>query len=277
MLEYRMPKLVVLINDLALHTFGMRLIILNYFNNVTLSVKTPKSATMATFTILFDDRAHDEKLLTGHGFSCLIEVGRTKILFDTGGDVAKLMYNMGVLGVNPKSIDIVVISHNHWDHTSGLSSLLSINPRLAVYPPNCSQKPLEISPNIWVTGYVETVYKDQRIIEQALVIDIGSDIVVISGCSHPGAEVFVGIAKNMFKDKKVKALIGGWHLVDKKSREVINELNKLKDLGIEAYVPCHCIGDKNLEVAQRILGNSMIRCGTGLRIDLRRQCNSAEC
>ncbi|MEM1526390.1 MAG: MBL fold metallo-hydrolase [Ignisphaera sp.] len=223
---------------------------------------------MVTLTILFDDRTLDKKLIPGHGFSCLIEVGRTKVLFDTGGDAAKLMYNMGALGINPKSIDLVVISHNHWDHTSGLSSLLSINPRITVYPPNYAQKPLEISPNLWITGYVETMYKDQRIIEQALVINKGNNIVIVSGCSHPGIEVFVEIAKSMFKDEKVKALIGGWHMVDKKVKEVVDKLNKLKELNVESYIPCHCIGDKNLEVARKILGDKIIKCGTGLRITL---------
>lgn len=219
-----------------------------------------------SLTILYDDKSVNDKLLPGHGFSCLIDLDGTKVLFDTGGDSPKLLYNMGVLGINPRSIDVVVISHNHWDHVSGLSAILSINPHLAVYLPTYTKKPIEVYPGIWITGYVEAMYRDQKIVEQALAIDAGGSIVIVTGCCHPGIETFVETVKDMFKNKNVKALVGGWHLIDKKPREVVEALKKLKELGIVTYIPCHCIGDKNLEVAEKILGGKLIRCGVGLKV-----------
>lgn len=56
-----------------------------------------------------------------------------KLLFDTGEDEATLLFNMKTLGISPKDLTTVVISHDHYDHTGGLSGILRQNPRLKVY------------------------------------------------------------------------------------------------------------------------------------------------
>lgn len=59
-----------------------------------------------------------------HGFSALIAVtagGRERrILFDAGRTPDGLAHNLRFLGVRPDSIDTVVLSHGHFDHTTGL-------------------------------------------------------------------------------------------------------------------------------------------------------------
>jgi 7,8-dihydropterin-6-yl-methyl-4-(beta-D-ribofuranosyl)aminobenzene 5'-phosphate synthase len=52
------------------------------------------------------------------GFSCFIE--EKGILFDTGGDVDTLFFNMQKFRVDPLSIRIIVLSHEHRDHTGGI-------------------------------------------------------------------------------------------------------------------------------------------------------------
>jgi len=58
--------------------------------------------------------------LAEHGLSYLIEVDGKVILFDTGHtDV--FLKNGKQLGINlPDKIDIIVLSHGHWDHGDGL-------------------------------------------------------------------------------------------------------------------------------------------------------------
>ena len=72
--------------------------------------------------ILYDNKAR-EGFKSAWGFSCLIEADE-KILFDTGGDGSILQHNMQKFNINPRDIDRIVISHDHWDHTGGLSYLL---------------------------------------------------------------------------------------------------------------------------------------------------------
>ena len=77
------------------------------------------------FKILYDNNAL-EGFKLDWGFSCLVE-NREKVLFETGADSAPLLYNMEKLKINPEDIDIVVLSHSHWDHTGGLKGFLKSN------------------------------------------------------------------------------------------------------------------------------------------------------
>jgi len=68
------------------------------------------------------------KLFGQHGASYLVEAlykGQLKkILVDTGWNGDALLFNMTALGVEPKSIDAIIITHGHWDHTGGLVKVL---------------------------------------------------------------------------------------------------------------------------------------------------------
>ena len=58
-----------------------------------------------------------------HGLSLLIETGTNRILFDAGpSDI--VVYNLGLLGVHPRDLDAIILSHGHYDHTGGLPSIL---------------------------------------------------------------------------------------------------------------------------------------------------------
>ena len=82
-------------------------------------------------TIVYDNDANAD-LKSGWGFSCLIET-ESKLLFDTGDNGKKLIYNMKQLNVEPKDIGKVAISHNHWDHTGGLKEFLKANSKAQVF------------------------------------------------------------------------------------------------------------------------------------------------
>ena len=84
------------------------------------------------FTILYDNYLHKEGTKVDWGFSCLIEGTEKTILFDTGTQPEILLHNVNVMGVDLKKVQQIVISHNHGDHTGGLSDVLKINPKDAV-------------------------------------------------------------------------------------------------------------------------------------------------
>ncbi|HHU76535.1 MAG TPA: MBL fold metallo-hydrolase [Firmicutes bacterium] len=67
-----------------------------------------------------------------HGVSMLLETGGKKILFDTGAGLT-LVQNAFALKIDLTSIDAVVLSHGHYDHTGGLKKLLDITGPLPVY------------------------------------------------------------------------------------------------------------------------------------------------
>ncbi|MBS1661462.1 MAG: MBL fold metallo-hydrolase [Bacteroidetes bacterium] len=57
------------------------------------------------------------------GFSALVEADTSRILFDVGGRPNTVRDNAKELNVNLQGIRQVVLSHNHIDHTAGLSTL----------------------------------------------------------------------------------------------------------------------------------------------------------
>ncbi|MGD0804976.1 MAG: MBL fold metallo-hydrolase [Candidatus Bathyarchaeia archaeon] len=67
-------------------------------------------------------------LLAEHGFSCFLKVcaGSEEhfVLFDSGVSAECLFHNAKLLNVDLDSIESIVLSHGHFDHTGGLMELL---------------------------------------------------------------------------------------------------------------------------------------------------------
>ncbi len=75
-------------------------------------------------TVVVDNRARPP-LRPQAAFAVWIEerAGRAA-LFDTGGSGEVLLHNLEVLGLDPRRLRAVAISHAHADHTGGLAALL---------------------------------------------------------------------------------------------------------------------------------------------------------
>ena len=93
--------------------------------------------------LLVSGRAADAPIAE-HGLSFLVSVtsGQTRenVLFDTGSSVRGLAHNLDVLGVDTGMIEAIVLSHGHFDHTTGLNGLAE---KLQ------SRLPLYVHPDVW--------------------------------------------------------------------------------------------------------------------------------
>ena len=70
------------------------------------------------------------------GYSALIEFDGKRILFDTGDNIEVFRKNVERMQVDLTRLDMVVITHAHGDHTSGLRYLLSKSPKVKIYIPD---------------------------------------------------------------------------------------------------------------------------------------------
>lgn len=184
-------------------------------------------------TIVYDNEAWGPGLRADWGFACLVESGNGgRVLFDTGARGAILLENMQRLGIDPRTISKIFISHAHWDHTGGLAALPDRNPEASVYlPAPCSppargmhiisiHDPRRLTPHLMSTGVLTGG-------EQSLVLNTGLGLAVICGCAHPGVEAILEAAARF---GRVTALIGGLH--------GFREFDLLRDLSL--VCPCHC-------------------------------------
>jgi 7,8-dihydropterin-6-yl-methyl-4-(beta-D-ribofuranosyl)aminobenzene 5'-phosphate synthase len=196
-------------------------------------------------TIVYDNNA-DAGLKSGWGFSCLIEA-EEKILFDTGDDGKKLLFNLKKLGIGVESIDKVILSHNHWDHTGGIEAIQETNSEAKIIYPETFAEPTQISSKIYTTGALVNQPKEQALIAEA---DKGN--IVVTGCAHPGLGNILRVAKKL---GKVHGVIGGFH--------DFSDFEQLE--GIELIGPCHCtkyieqIGQKYPRQFKKVKAGTVIK------------------
>lgn len=81
---------------------------------------------------LMEDTPLNSDYESEHGFSLYIETEKHKILFDTGASNL-FEKNAKKLNVSLQDIDLVIISHGHYDHGGGLSSFLEKNSKAKIY------------------------------------------------------------------------------------------------------------------------------------------------
>ena len=228
------------------------------------------------FATIYDNRSLYPHLASRWGFACLVG---DDLLFDTGGDGHTLLSNMAKMGIDPSRIGTVVLSHAHGDHTGGLGSLLGTGVRPTVYVPRSFpsrfkadvrsltrlvevHEPMEIRPGIHTTGEV-----GRGLVEQALAVETEKGLVVITGCAHPGVVEMVRHARQI-GEGEVYLVLGGFHLGGVSGRRVERIIADFRRLDVQKVAPCHCTGDRAIEIFAEEYGEDFIRVGVGMVLDV---------
>jgi 7,8-dihydropterin-6-yl-methyl-4-(beta-D-ribofuranosyl)aminobenzene 5'-phosphate synthase len=228
-----------------------------------------------SITILYDNYIFTKGFRSDWGFSCLLAGTEKTILFDTGTKGELLLENIEKLNINPKDIEIIVISHNHGDHTGGLLAFLAKNSNVLVYlPPSCSagfiqevkgtgvkvlvsDAPVEICKGIYLTGPM-----GEQIIEQSMILNTSVGTVVVTGCAHPGIIDIVRESKAIVP-KDIYLVLGGFHLRQKSETELEQIINDFGKLGVKKVGPTHCTGDRAIRMFKEAYGLDFEQMGVG--------------
>lgn len=237
-------------------------------------VAAPAKVGMARISIVYDNTAYDPRLKAKWGFVALVEYDGHILLFDTGGNGPTLLKNMELMGVNPQSVEAILLSHEHGDHTDGLHHLLIKGIKPTVFVPegfttsfkdNVAAQtelvevdgPLEIFPGVHSTGQLGT-----SIHEQALVLETSVGTVVVTGCAHPGVVNMVGRAKEIFFGE-ISLVVGGFHLRNASTLSIKRIIEQFRELGVQQVTPTHCTGEKAIRLFAEAYGENYLQGGVG--------------
>src|SRR4030042_1562569 len=164
-----------------------------------------------------------ERFIRRWGVSFLIG---EDVIFDTFGDPYVFLRNIERMNIDLSKIKHIVISHDHWDHISGLWYIINrykdinvyicpsfdikIKERIGSFGVNVVQvKGLSrIKDEIYSTGEIEGRFKNINISEQALVVNSENGLIVITGCAHPGILTILKEVKKNFPDKEILCALG---------------------------------------------------------------------
>jgi len=187
-------------------------------------------------------------------------VGDT-VLFDTFGDKFVFLENALKLGVDFSKIKHVVISHEHWDHISGIPCLLEKNKDVSVHVCGGFSRSFkeelssygaklvesigwkEIEKGIYISGEFLGKYNEEVIYEQAICVKTANGISLMTGCAHPGI-VNMAVETKTYFEEDINFLAGGFHLKEKSADEIKEIIKKLKEIGIKRIAPMHCTGEE---------------------------------
>jgi len=103
------------------------------------------AASAARVPARFVDEGVPDALIAEHGFSALVRVEKDArertLLFDTGVSPTGMVENMRRLDLSLEDVEVIVLSHGHWDHVTGMEGVARTLGRAGL--------PVMIHPEFW--------------------------------------------------------------------------------------------------------------------------------
>jgi len=228
-----------------------------------------------TVTVIYDNYSKMKDMKADWGFSVVITGLEKEILFDTGTRPEIFESNFKESGLDASKIDLLIFSHEHGDHTAGLSSFVKMRTGIPViFPYSFSAgfkqnmekqglKPLLVKDPAMICHHLYTSGQfDYSIPEQALVLDTENGLVVLTGCAHPGIIDMLKDIKTKF-NKNIYMVLGGFHLLNKSEKEMDAIIADMKALGVVKCGATHCTGDRQIKMFREAFGENYFELGAG--------------
>ena len=239
-----------------------------------------------------------------HGLSLYIETEKMRILFDSGQSGA-FADNAVKLGIDLGKVDVMILSHGHYDHSGGIGRFLELNNTAPVYISSTAfgmhynaedryigvdEELTNSSRFVFVDDYEEigegiTLYGADKINAVTPIDSAGLKIKALSGMipdtfrheqylmiEENNHKVLIsgcshnGIL-NIMETMKPDVLVGGFHFMKKSVEEVKAPADKLMEYDTK-YFTCHCTGHEQFDCMKQIMGDKLSYLSAGQVIEV---------
>ena len=202
------------------------------------------------FQILYDtSQPAVPGLKPDFGYAVYIHADGKRILLDTGTDPDVMQHNLTVAGVDVNELDMVVVSHNHFDHAGGLARIRNMSPGVPVFvPPNqvfpvgdvqIVEDHLQVTSNVFVIRGHSDVPTGGISDDLSVVLRSRSGPYVLSTCSHSGVGQIVDRAARV-TGEDVYYFSGGARLVSRPAGDTRLVSEALDQRRVQVVSPSHC-------------------------------------
>ena len=96
--------------------------------------------------------------------------------------------------------------------------------------------------------------------DTGIIIELKKGIALITGCAHRGIINFIRQAQKLSGKEDLLAVIGGFHLFNKKKNYIEKTVSELKKINIGKIIPSHCTGIEGYCAIKKEFGE---RCEAG--------------
>ncbi|MFZ7125387.1 MAG: MBL fold metallo-hydrolase [Desulfobacterales bacterium] len=100
--------------------------------------------------------------------------------------------------------------------------------------------------------------------DMALWIRTDDGLIVCVGCSHAGLANTLSHVSHLNHGNRIRAVIGGFHLLNADDRRVEETLIALGLFGLDLLAPCHCTGERAVALMRRSLGDRVVPGAAGM-------------
>ncbi|MGI6549262.1 MAG: MBL fold metallo-hydrolase [Syntrophomonadales bacterium] len=265
-------------------------------------------------TVLIENSTPIPGVVGEYGLGMLVRVDGRGILFDTGM-ADGLVRNLKTMQIPPQAVELIAISHGHFDHVGGLPPVLEyLGPRdvyihskapLPKYslagdqrifigmprPEELEKKganlvyndsPVELMPGVILSGSIPRtndfedtggnfgvevdgkMETDNFDDDQALFIKHPDGLIIISGCAHAGMINTIEYARTLTGVDRIKAWIGGTHLINANEARMRKTIDQLRSYDMETIAVSHCTGFFAAAQIYGELGTRVSKGGSGM-------------
>lgn len=103
--------------------------------------------------------------------------------------------------------------------------------------------------------------------EQSLVIETEEGLVIFNSCSHGGVVNIINEVKAAFPAKKIRAVVGGFHIFKRPEKEIRELAAMIRETGIEYIYTGHCSKERGFRILKEELGDMVRQFHVGMEIN----------